>query len=101
MACTSTSPSRTPADVSASVRRCAASPSSAGDPVRRARRWMYELTNRLATSENATTPIPKPRRSTLAPTARRRIASKAMTPDPTRMSIPSIAAERFSIFSWP
>ena len=37
----------------------------------------------------------------LAPSTRRRVASKMMIAAPTRISIPSIAAARFSTFSWP
>ena len=99
--CTSARPTRTPTDVSASVRRCAASPSSAADSVVRARRATIPPTVRLATADRPTTAMPTPSRWTSVPTTRWRIASNAMTAEPTRMSIPSIAAERFSIFSWP
>ena len=55
----------------------------------------------LATAENAITAIPTPRSSTSEPITSRRVASKMMIPAPTRISIPSIAAARFSSFSWP
>src|SRR5438046_1976153 len=73
----------------------------AGGSVARARRATTAPTARLATAETPTTAMPTPRRWTPAPITRWRMASKAITPDPTRMSIPSMAAERFSIFSCP
>ena len=55
----------------------------------------------LATAEKAITAIPTPRSSISEPMTRRRVASKMMIPAPTRISIPSIAAARFSSFSCP
>jgi hypothetical protein len=55
----------------------------------------------LATIENAMTAMPTPRLSTSEPVASRRVASKMMIPAPTRISIPSIVAARFSTFSCP
>ena len=47
------------------------------------------------------TAMPMPRSSTSEPIASRLVASKMMIPAPTRISMPSIAAARFSTFSWP
>ena len=55
----------------------------------------------MATAENAITAIPTPRLSTSTADTSRRVASKTMIPAPTRISIPSIVAARFSTFSWP
>ena len=55
----------------------------------------------LATAEKPMTAMPTPRSSISTPVARRRVASKMMTPAPMRISMPSIAAARFSTFSWP
>ena len=55
----------------------------------------------LATAAIAITAMPIPRSSTSEPFTSRRVASKMMIPAPTRISIPSIAAARFSTFSWP
>ena len=64
---TSTSPTSTAADVAASVRRCAASPSSAGESVSRARRASTVETTTLASTENAITPMPMPSECTSLP----------------------------------
>jgi hypothetical protein len=58
-------------------------------------------TTRLATIEKAITAMPMPRLSTSVLWTRCRTASKAITPEPTRISMPSIAAARFSTFSCP
>ena len=58
-------PKSTPAEVIASVRRCAASPSSACDSCAFAWRERTEETPRLATTEKAITAMPTPSRSTL------------------------------------
>jgi hypothetical protein len=47
-------------DVAASVRRCAASPSSAGESVSRARRASTVDTTTFASTENAITAMPIP-----------------------------------------
>ena len=62
-----TSPTSTAADVAASVRRCAASPSSAGESVSRARRASTVETTTLASTENAITAMPMPSECTSAP----------------------------------
>ena len=61
-------PTRTPAEVSASVRRWAASPSSAGESCALAWRERTVETPRLASTEKAITAMPTPSRSTSAPT---------------------------------
>ena len=98
---TSVSATSTPADVSASVRRCAASASSAGDSVLRASRDRYAETPRLTTIETAIATMPKPSDSMLRGWASRRADSKMMIPAPTRIRMPSSAEARFSTFSWP
>ena len=57
---TSASPINTAAEVIASVRRCAASPSSAAESVARALRAMTAETIRLTTNEKPTTAMPRP-----------------------------------------
>ncbi len=79
--------------------RWAASPSSAGEPNSRARRARKAETPKFASAENPITAIPMPRCETSAPTTSRRVAAKTMIPAPTRISIPSIAAAKFSTFS--
>ncbi len=61
--------------MNASVRRCAASPSSAGDSVSRARRYRKVDTPRLASAEKPITAMPKPIESISEPSARRRTDS--------------------------
>ncbi len=95
------SPTSTPAEVSASVRRWAASPSSAGESVAARCCSISVETKMLTTIENATTAMPRPTVLSWPPLISRRIASNAIAAEPTRIRIPSIAAERFSIFSWP
>ena len=68
-------PRKTPAEVSASVRRWAASPSSAAERSARARRPRYAETPKFATAEKPITANPTPSRSTSAPTTRRCVAS--------------------------
>ena len=80
------------------MRRVALEP---GDSVSRARRASTVETTTLASTENAITPMPMPSECTSAPLDSRRTDSKTMTPAPTRMSIASIAAARFSNLSWP
>ncbi len=68
-------PTTTPAEVSASVRRCAASPSRAGESYAFAWRERTAETIRLATTEKPITAIPTPIVSTWAPTTSRWVAS--------------------------
>ena len=72
---TNSSPARTPSEVRASARRCAASPSSAGESSASARRLRKDETARLATIENAITAMPTPRLSISDPVTSRRVAS--------------------------
>jgi hypothetical protein len=58
-------------------------------------------TTRFTTAEIAITAMPKPMFSISPPLARRREASYTITPAPTRISMPSIAAARFSALAWP
>ena len=98
---TSARPTSTPIDVYASVRRCAASPSSAGDDVSRARRKSQLETARFAALAMPMTTMPMPRFSSSGPWISARIAAKAITAEPARISTPSAAAAAFSNFSWP
>jgi hypothetical protein len=66
-----------------------------------ARRCSCPDTKKFTTIDTATTTMPNPRCETSEPTTRWRIASNAITPEPTRIRTPSIMAARFSIFSWP
>ena len=45
--------------------------------------------------------MPKPSESTSGVSTSRLTPSKMIMPAPTRISIPSMAAARFSIFAWP
>ena len=58
-------------------------------------------TTRFASAENAITAMPNPIDSISEPSASRRTDSNTITPAPIRISIPSIAAARFSTFWWP
>ena len=68
-------PTSTPAEVRASVRRCAASPSRAGESCAFAWRESTVETPRLASTEKPITAIPTPRDSTLEPITSRWVAS--------------------------
>ena len=72
-----------------------------GQDVSRARRKSQLETARLAALAKPMTTMPMPRFSSSGPWISARIAAKAITAEPARISIPSAAAAAFSNFSWP
>ena len=99
---TSTRPAAVPAEVQMSAVRWAASPSIAGEPVRRATRRSRAATTMLTAAEPPMTAIARPMWSMAeAPVTRRRTASTITAAPAATTRNPSMAAARFSAFSWP